>query len=118
MPDPEDYPTGIEPTYGAIKKSAPAARSIKFGSGYEQRATFGINQSPKIYELQYKLTEADADKLEAFLEDKRGVTSFTLPITIFHDQGDDDKFICRSWTRTVPTNGVASITTTFEQVFE
>ena len=117
MPFPQDYPTSIKPTYGAVKKSAPAVRSIKFGSGYEQRATFGINQNPKIYEALYKLTAADADKIEQFLDDKDGVTSFTLP-ALFPGQVTTDKFVCRSWTRTVPTDGVASITVTFEQVFE
>ena len=57
----------IKPTYGAIKKNAPAVRSIKFGSGYEQRATFGINQNPKVYELQFKVTESEANTIENFL---------------------------------------------------
>ena len=34
----------ISPDFGASKSSAPAVRVTKFGDGYEQRVTFGINQ--------------------------------------------------------------------------
>ena len=39
----------ISPTYGVQKRSAPRVRAIQFGSGYQQRAQFGIQQNPKVY---------------------------------------------------------------------
>ena len=37
----------IDADYGASKKAAPRVRQVQFGSGYSQRATFGINQVPR-----------------------------------------------------------------------
>ena len=37
----------ISPDYGASKKAQPKVRNVEFGSGYSQRATFGINQTQK-----------------------------------------------------------------------
>lgn len=108
----------VKPTYGAIKKSAPAIRSIKFGSGYEQRATFGINQNPRVYELEFKVTNRDAEKIETFLDENAGKKGFNFAYTIFSDDDESDTFICRTWNRTMPTIGNASITATFEQVFD
>ena len=108
----------IKPTYGAIKKNAPAVRSIKFGSGYEQRATFGINQNPKVYELQFKVTENEANTIEAFLDEQEGKESFSFNYTIFSSTDTSNKFICRTWSRTMPTINGASITATFEEVFD
>lgn len=108
----------IKPTYGAIKKSTPAVRSIKFGSGYEQRATFGINQNPKVYELEFKVTKNDAETIENFLDDRAGKESFSFQYNIFSSSDSNDTFICRTWNRTMPTINKASITATFEQVFD
>ena len=43
----------ISPTYGVQKRSAPRVRAIQFGSGYQQRAQFGIQQNPKVYNLTF-----------------------------------------------------------------
>ena len=43
----------IDADYGASKKAKPQVRSIQFGSGYSQRAQFGINQDPKVWTLQW-----------------------------------------------------------------
>ncbi|MEC7608810.1 MAG: phage tail protein, partial [Verrucomicrobiota bacterium] len=54
----------ITPTYGQVKRSAPRVRTIQFGSGYQQRATFGLNQNPKAYDLTFEVSETDADTIE------------------------------------------------------
>jgi phage-related protein len=105
----------ITPTYGITKSSAPNVRSIQFGSGYQQRAQFGINQNPKNYQLTFEVSKADADTIEAFLDARGAIESFT-----FTPPGETSsaKFICRQWSKTIPYLNRATVTATFEQVFE
>jgi len=63
----------VTPTYsGFSKKSAPAVRTVRFADGFEQRIFFGLarNQNPKIYNLNFELSETDADVVEAFLDSR------------------------------------------------
>ena len=105
----------IQPTYGTSKSSAPAVRTIRFGSGYQQRATFGINQNPKVYGLTFEVSETDADTIETFLDARGGVENFD-----FTPPGESvsAKFICKQWDKTIPYLNRATVTATFEQVFE
>lgn len=105
----------FDPAPGMTKKSAPRVRSIEFGSGYSQRATFGINQNPKVYNLTFRVSEADSDTIEAFLDMRRGVEAFdyTPP-----GESASSKFICQEWTKTISFIDRAEINATFIQVFE
>lgn len=105
----------ITPTYGIVKNSAPNVRSIQFGSGYQQRAQFGINQNPKIYQLTFEVSETDADTIETFLDARGAVESFTFTPP---SESSSAKFICREWSKSIPYLNRATITATFEQVFE
>lgn len=106
----------ITPAYGAEKTSSPNVRIARFGSGYEQRTTFGINQNPKEWSLTWpNITETDADTIENFLNARGGVESFdwTPP-----DEGTSYKWVCSEWSKSIPYNNRATITATFRQVFE
>lgn len=105
----------ITPTYGVQKRSAPNVRAIQFGSGYQQRAQFGINQNPKVYELTFEVSEADADTIESFLDARAAVESFTFTPP---SESSSAKFICRQWSKSIPYLNRATVTATFEQVFE
>ena len=98
------------------KKAAPRVRQVQFGSGYSQRATFGINQDPKVWTLRWEnRTATDANTIEDFLEARRGVESFSWSppdeVTVY-------KWICKEWTKTMPYSNLFNISATFEQVFE
>lgn len=105
----------ITPTYGITKSSAPSVRQIRFGSGYQQRAQFGINQNPKNYQLTFEVSETDADTIEAFLDARGAVESFDFTPP---GESSSSKFICREWSKTIPYLNRATVTATFEQVFE
>jgi len=60
----------ITPTYSFSKNTNPRVRSVVFGDGFEQRLTFGINQNPKTYSLEFNVSEADSDVIEAFLNSR------------------------------------------------
>ena len=105
----------ITPTYGAQKTSAPNVRVARFGSGYEQRTTFGINQNPKEWSLTWEVSETDADTIETFLNARGGVESFDwTPL----DEATAYKWVCSQWDKTIPYLNRATITATFRQVFE
>ncbi len=105
----------FDPAPGMTKQSAPQVRISQFGSGYSQRATFGINQNPKVYNLTFRVSETEADTIEAFLDARGGVEHFdyTPP-----GEGSSSKFICTEWTKTISFIDRAEISTTFVQVFE
>ena len=107
----------IDPSYGAQKKSEPVVRTVQFGDGYQARLTFGINQNPKEWQLEFRnLTESDADTIETFLDARaadNAAFDWSPP-----DETDTYKWICKSWTKTLPYSNLATIQTTFTQVFE
>jgi phage-related protein len=106
----------ITPTYGVQKNSAPKVRKVQFGDGYEQRLSFGLNQNPKVYNLTFEVSEADADTIETFLDaraDDNGAFDFTPPGEVA-----EAKFVCETWSKSIPYLNRATIQATFRQVFE
>lgn len=105
----------ITPTYGAQKNSAPNARVARFGDGYEQRVTFGINQNPKVWNLTWNVSETDSDTIETFLDARGAVEAFEwTPL----GESTEYKWVCEQWTKSIPYNNRATISATFRQVFE
>ncbi len=107
----------IDPSYGAQKRSQPNVRTVQFGDGYQTRFSMGLNQNPKEWQLEFRnLTEADADTIETFLDARaadNAAFDWSPP-----DETDTYKWICSSWTKTLPYSNLATIQTTFTQVFE
>ena len=102
-------------SYGASVSKQPRVRSMMFGDGYEQRATFGINTMPRMWNLNFNgKTSTEADAIEAFLTARGGVEKFDwTPPT-----GSAGKWICRSWNRAISEIDIHDISATFEEVFE
>ena len=105
----------ITPTYGTRKTNSPIVKTTQFGDGYQQRVQFGLNQNLKVFSLTFNVSETDADTIETFLDARGGTESFD-----FTPPGEtsSSKFICRSWTKSMPYNNRATINATFEEVFE
>lgn len=112
------FPTSatITPTYGVQKRSRPNVRTVRFGDGYEQRLTVGLNQNPKTFQLTFEVSETDADTIETFLDaraDDNASFDFTPP-----GEASSSKFVCESWSKSIPFLNRATINATFRQVFE
>ena len=106
----------ITPTYGVQKRSAPNVRKVQFGDGYESRFTLGINQDPKVYNLTFEVSETDSDTIETFLDARAADFAsfdFTPP-----GEGSSSKFVCETWSKSIPYLDRATIQATFRQVFE
>jgi phage-related protein len=107
----------ITPAYGVEKRSAPTVRTVQFGDGYQQRLTYGLNQNPKEWSLTWNnISEANADTIEAFL-DARAADSASFDWTP-PDESTAYKWVCDSWSKSIPYAGRAIINATFRQVFE
>ena len=108
----------ITPQYGISKRNAPATRTIRFADGYEHRILFGLaaHQNPKSYSLRFEVSETEADVIEAFL-DSRANDSASFDWTPL-DNPTVRKWICSSWTKTITYLNRATITATFQEVFE
>lgn len=106
----------VKPTYGVQKQSRPNTRNVRFGDGYEQFLTFGLNQNPKTFRLTFEVSETDADTIETFL-DARAANNmesfdFTPP-----GESSSSKFVCEEWSKSIPYLNRATIQATFRQVF-
>ena len=103
--------------YGATKTSAPQIRSTQFNDGYSQRIKFGMNIDPKRWNLSWlNISETNADTIETFLEARASDGAsfdWTPPGASLAT-----RWICLSWTKTIPYLNVASIQATFQEVFE
>ena len=108
----------IKPTYGTRKNNAPINRVVRFADGFEQRFVFGLaqNQNPKVYKFTFEVSETQADEIETFL-DARANDSASFD---FEAPGESaaQKFVCESWSKSIPYNNRATIQTTFREVFE
>ena len=106
------------PTYGISKKSQPKKVITKMGDGYEHPTLLGLptNQDPKEYDLTFEVSETVADSIEAFL-DARTVDSASFDFTP-PGESSSTKYVCDSWTKTIPYLNRATISAKFRQVFE
>ena len=106
----------IESSYGLSKVSNPNVNIARFGSGFSQRSTFGINQNLKTWNLRWEnISEADSDTIETFLDARAGVENFDFTAP---GESASAKYICESWTKTIPYPNLANIQATFIQVAE
>lgn len=66
------------PSYGAQQKAEPKVRGLRFGDGYEQRIVQGLTPTMRSWDLTFDArTDDEADAIEAYLEGKGGITSFS-----------------------------------------
>ena len=106
----------IAPTYGVTKQNRPNTRRVVFGDGYEARLLFGLQQNPKSYSLTFEVSETDADTIETFL-DARAADSDSFDFTP-PGEASSSKFVCDSWSKSIPYLNRATIQATFREVFE
>ena len=106
------------PKYGQQKNSAPNTRTVRFADGYEHRILFGLaqNQNPKVFNFTFEVAQADAVKIENFLDARANDSAsfdFTPP-----GEASSSKFVCESWSKSIPYLNRATIQATFREVFE
>ena len=114
----------IKPTYGQQKRSAPKVRTVTFADGFEHRINFGLtqHQNPKIYQFTFNVSEVEADVIENFLDDRANAAGKANDSDSFDfippGESVSQKFVCQSWSKSIPYNNRATIQATFREVFE
>ena len=109
------FPTYYNPTYSATRTSQPKVTKVQYGDGYEMRAIFGLNQNPKEWQLEYSVSDTEADEIETFLNDRGGQEAFDWNAP---DGGTGNKWVCESWSRQLFDFQRSKVSVTFRQVFE
>ncbi len=91
----------------------PKVNLTKFGDGYEQRTSVGINNKPAKWSMKFTRGPEEALAIRTFLSARGGVEAFewTNP---FEELG---KYVCRKWSLS-RSAGTVTVTCEFEQVFE
>ena len=84
------------PSFTADLEEQPIIRRVKFGDGYEQRLSYGLNTQPKKWSLQFlNCTDTERDNILTFLRTQGAAESF--------DWTDPNsyagKWICERWNR-------------------
>lgn len=73
--------TQVVPDRTLSGSSTANIRTAKFGDGYEQRASIGINNISRDYSLTFSnRSKTEVDDIIAFFESKNGVTAFNFTI--------------------------------------
>ncbi len=109
-------------SFAASGTQKPNIRMTRFGDGYEQRVEFGLNPSPKTWDIEFKnRTDSDRDKILAFLQERNGKESFDWmdPQQSTMSAGSSFKrYKCAEWSYEMEAFNVNTISASFEQVFE
>lgn len=103
------------PSFTAELQEKPVVNRIQFGSGYEQRVTFGINTQPKTWNLRFSnRTDTERDNILTFLRARAGVESFDWT----DPNGYVGKWVCEEWSVSQSSYNFNEVMATFRQVFE
>lgn len=104
------------PVYNYTINREPNINVIKFGDGFEQRLTEGLNQNPVILNVTFNLSQTDSTTAVNFLNARisDGLSfTFTVP-----NENTSKNFVCNSYPTTVPFLNRVILTCVFREVFE
>ena len=93
----------------------------KFGDGYEQRISNGINSRDEGYSVSFRnRTKAFIDDVVDFLDTKAGVTKFDFIIPDTNSGGGEQtvKVVCDTYNTNFEYDDFYSLTATFRRVYE
>jgi phage-related protein len=104
------------PHKGTSRSIEPRILRAEFGDGYSQRLAGGLNAVIDEWQVSWvNLPVADADTIDDFLRQKKGVESFqwTPP-----RETAAKLFTCAKWSREPSLPGADTISATFRQEFD
>ena len=103
------------PSYGAQERSQPVVRTARFGDGYEQRLTYGLNTDLKVWTATFNnVSTAIKDQITGFLQARGGSQPFnwTTPYNTV------SAFVCQEWDVTATAPSRWTINVTFREVLD
>ena len=122
----------VIPDKGMTRNAQQKTRVIKFGDGYEQRTTKGINNTQETYNVSFNnRTKGEIGNIAGFLNSLNGVTSFvfTVPdhasteeVTGINDSSVDNekdiRVVCSQFNQNYQHDNVYSLSAVFRRVYE
>ena len=99
----------------------PRVQKAKFGDGYEQRLSTGINPLEETFDVSFvNRARAEADDIIAFFESKKGATNFSFTIPDTNSGGNERtiKVVCDNWSLSYINAEASSVSATFRRVYE
>lgn len=103
-----------KPDLGAQRSVKPNVETIKFGDGYEQRISRGLNLMPKTWDVKFSRPISEAGPILNFLEAQAGLVSFNWT----DPMGVSGVYVCKQWQSAQEKFGLYVVSCRFEQVFE
>jgi len=104
------------------RKSKPKVLVSKFGDGYEQRISDGINNISETYNVAFKTREkAFIDDVVDFLDTQAGISKFdfTIPDAKTGGTGQQTvKVVCEDYSTNFEYDDYFTLTATFRRVYE
>ena len=86
----------------------------KFGDGFEQRTTIGLNSSPMNFSLNFTRDLKTVNAMRLFLKKKQGTKSFIWKNPL----AETARYVCVEWSVSREDPAVLKLVAKFEQVFE
>ena len=110
----------VLPDKGLSRQSTPRVLKVQFGDGYEQRIAEGLNSSNENYQISYSnRPKAEIDDIAAFMDEKKGVTSFNYVIPDTNNGGETTiKVVCDQYNLVYVSDSSYTFTATFRRVYE
>ena len=110
----------VLPDKGLTRQSTPRVLKVQFGDGYEQRIAEGLNSSQENYQISYSnRPKAEIDDIAAFMDEKKGVTSFNYVIPDTNNGGETTiKVVCDQYNLVYVSDSSYTFTATFRRVYE
>jgi len=110
----------VLPDKGLSRQSTPKVLKVQFGDGYEQRIAEGLNSSNENYQISYSnRPKAEIDDIAAFMDEKKGVTSFNYVIPDTNNGGETTiKVVCDQYNLVYVSDSSYTFTATFRRVYE
>ena len=103
------------------RSSEPKVLISKFGDGYEQRVTDGINSLQETYSVQFKTrTKEFIDDVVVFLDAQKGVSKFAFRIPESNSGGGEKeiKVVCNTYNTVYEYDNFYTLTATLRRVYE
>lgn len=113
--------TYITPDKGLTRASKPKTLVAKFGDGYEQRISDGINNIKQEFNLSFKLrTKEIIDDVVAFLDARKGSLSFPFNFPDSNSGTGETaiKVVCEDYSISYAYGDFYTLTAKFRRVYE
>lgn len=107
------------PVFPVTKTVKPRQRVAKLPNwGIEQRETQGQNQTAPEWNVQWVLTPAEANDLDAFLAARAKTGEWFLWVPPGESGSEGKVFRCDTWTKQLTACSIYEVQATFRQVFD